>query len=151
MRLDSSTFQAAVMIWTPDSSNTLVDARYRLVDLLQPFAAGVTEQFYLSQNGRVLHIPDTNSFVTAVYIMSNDYGMLVGSRRQGYFDLRVMLGKPWQHGLDKCLHALGASAPVTVVEVHTFALQDEGANAILAHCHLCNTGDSHILKQNPQE
>lgn len=29
------------------------------------------------------------------------------------------------------LHSLGATGPVAVVEVEAFALQDEGANAIL--------------------
>lgn len=80
--------------------------------------------------------------------MSDDDGVLAGPWRDGEFDLGVGGGKLGQDRLDKVaarrklsivqsgeavdlLHALGAAGPVTVVNIHLLALEDEGAQAIL--------------------
>jgi hypothetical protein len=36
-------------------------------------------------------------------------------------------------GSRNVLHALGATGPVAVMEIETFALENEGADAVLSH------------------
>jgi hypothetical protein len=57
--------------------------------------------------------------------------MRVRARGDCDFDLRVLLGEPGEMCLDKVVHAARGAVPVAVVEVEAFALEDEGADAIL--------------------
>lgn len=57
--------------------------------------------------------------------------MLLRSWGDGDFDLRIALRECGKRGLDEGVHAARRASPVAVVEIELFALEDEGANAIL--------------------
>jgi len=57
--------------------------------------------------------------------------MFSGPGRDGDLNLRVRCGEFGECILQKRVHALGATSPIAVVEIESFARQDEGADAIL--------------------
>ena len=117
--------------WTPDASHTLVHTVYGLVHALQLLSTGVPQQFSLLLYQLIRHVPHANNLFSSVDIVASDDGMVVRSGRHRNFDLRIFLGKSGEGVFNECLHASRASGPVAVVEVESFALQDEGADAIL--------------------
>lgn len=63
--------------------------------------------------------------------MGYDDRVLPRVGRHGELDLRVAFHEGGERGLDEGVHAAAAAPPVAVVEFEAFALQDEGADAVL--------------------
>lgn len=140
------------MVWRPDTTHTLVQTGDGLLSPLQLLTTGILQGHCLLQDILRLKIAHTKSLLMSVDIVALNHGMLVVPWRYADLNLRVLAGELGK-GLSQeranhvdesacksiafqvCLHsqhAPRAATVVAVVEVHAFALENEGADAILA-------------------
>lgn len=89
----------------PDTTHTGLGAGDSLVGLLQLLSAGVTEELGLLQNLVGRHVSHADGLGTAVYVVTNDHGVLAGSGGDGEFDLGVGGGELGEERLDEAAAA----------------------------------------------
>ena len=142
------------MEWTPNTPHTIVPTLHhppaRSVTLLQLLSTRISQQCRFLNDLQWCEVAYANSLLPPVHILAADNGMFAGSRRDGDFDARVLLGEARELGteeragvavsvavvesegeIENVLHASTTARPVAVVEVEALALEDEGAYAIL--------------------
>lgn len=115
----------------PDTPNTLVDTGDGLAQLLVLLAVAIPQHLSLFPHALVLQVLDADGPCGAVDVVGDDDGVLARPRANGELDGGVARGKGGERRLDEGVHALGGAPPVAVVELEAFALEDEGADAIL--------------------
>lgn len=115
----------------PDTSDALVQTRHRPGHLFQFLAVCFSQQLCLFPHLFIRQVPHTDSFLPAVDVVSYYYWVLAGPWRDCDFDLRVAFREFGKSGFDEGVHATRRAGPVAVMEVKSFALQDECTDAIL--------------------
>ena len=75
----------------PYSSHALIQTLDRLRDTLLLLAVCISQKVCFLQYFIRLHVPHTDSLLTPVYILASNDWVLAGSRRDGDFDLWVLL------------------------------------------------------------
>jgi len=97
------------MVRRPDTSDTLVDTRYRLIDPLVLLPIGVTQQLGLLENLRWLHVLDADSLLKPVDVVADHDGMFSGPWGNRKLNGWVGGGEVLKVGFNKGIHASGAS------------------------------------------
>jgi hypothetical protein len=115
----------------PDTPNALVDTRHRLAQLLVLLAIAVPQHLGFLSHALVLQVLDADGPCGAVDVVCDDDGVLAWPGADGELNRRVALREGRERGLEERVHAFRGSPPVAVVELEAFALEDEGADAIL--------------------
>src|SRR5690242_8167857 len=115
----------------PDTPNTLVDTGDGLAQLLVLLAVAIPQHLCLFPHPLVLQVLDADGPCGAVDVVGDDDGVLARARADGELNGGVARGEGGERRLDEGVHALGGAPPVAVVELEAFALEDEGADAIL--------------------
>ena len=115
----------------PDTPDALVDTRHRLAQLLVLLAVAVPQHLGLLPHALVLQVLDADGPCGAVDVVCDDDGVLAWPGADGELNRRVALCESRERGLEERVHAFRGSPPVAVVEFEAFALEDEGADAIL--------------------
>lgn len=110
------------VIWTPNSSNTLIDTRDWFRNPFQFFSAGISQEFCLLQDLIGRQFSHTDGFLTAVDIVAPYDRMTSWARRHSDFDFRVSTGELRQIVSKKSVHSLGTPGPIAVVEIEPLAL-----------------------------
>lgn len=77
------------MVRRPNTSDTLVDTQNRLLSVLQFLPTCLLEQISLLKDLLWFKVSDANGLLSPIYIMPLNDGMLVRSRRNTDFNLRV--------------------------------------------------------------
>lgn len=128
----------------PDTPHALVDTDHRpSVQLPVLLPTRVSQQLSLLPHTLILQVLDAYGSLRAVDVMGDDDGVPARPWRYADFDLGVALCEDGERGFDEGIHALGTAPPIAVVEVEAFALQDEGADAILGLCDRFEGGYRH--------
>lgn len=115
----------------PDTPNALIDTRDRLPELLVLLAIAIPQHLSLLAHALVLQVLDANGPCGAVDVVCDDDRVLARAWADGELDRGVALGEGGERRLEEGVHASGGSPPVAVMEFEAFALQDEGADAVL--------------------
>lgn len=89
------------MVWTPHSSDTLVDTLHRLGDLLELLSASISQKFGLLYDLSWLQILDTNCLLAPIDVVTLDDWVFAWTWRNGNFDLRVLLCEFRKSGLEE--------------------------------------------------
>jgi len=103
--------------WTPDASNTLVEALHRpTIQLPVLLSRAIPQHFRLFPYTLVLKVLDTYRPLGTVDVVCNDYGVVSRPWADGDFNLRIALCEGRQRGLEEGVHAPGGAPPVAIVE-----------------------------------
>lgn len=81
------------MVRRPNTSDTLVDTRNRLLSVLQFLPTCLLEQISLLKDLLWFKVSDTNGLLSPIDIMPLNDRMLIRSRRNPDFNLRVRFRK----------------------------------------------------------
>lgn len=84
------------MVWTPDTSDTLVDTPDRLGKLLVDFTVHLAQQLDLLENLVRIEVSNADWPVVAIDEVANNDGVLLRPWRHGDFDLGVFCGEGWE-------------------------------------------------------
>lgn len=119
--------------WIPDAPHALIDTRHRpSIQLLILLSIRVPQQFRFVSHSLVLQILHAYRPLGTVDVMCDDDRVFLWPWRDGELDLGVALRENGKRRLDEGVHAFRAAPPVAVVKVEAFALEDEGADAVLS-------------------
>ena len=92
---------STTVVWTPDSSDTVVDTLHWLDDLLVRFSTGISQKLCLLNDLPWLQVSDTNCFLAPIDVVAFDDRVLAWTWGNVDFDLGVLPREFGKGGLEE--------------------------------------------------
>ena len=92
---------STTVVWTPDSSDTVVDTLHWLSDLLELLSASIPQELSLLHDLPWLQVSDTNCFLAPIDVVAFDDRVLARTWGNVDFDLGVLPREFGKGGLEE--------------------------------------------------